>query len=95
VNAASAGRIGRTRNDQRAAGRDWLSLQPGLATRLLRRRRFRGCDFTHGKPDPDVFLIAGWELGVEPCHAVVLKSVPAGGQVAMSGGVAAIGIARR
>ncbi len=53
-----------------------------------------GRDFAHGKPDPEIFLTAARELGVEPGQSVVLEDAPAGVQAAKAGGMAAIGIAR-
>jgi beta-phosphoglucomutase len=53
-----------------------------------------GRDFAHGKPDPEIFLTAAHELGVEPSHAMVLEDATAGVQAAKAGGMAAIGIAR-
>jgi beta-phosphoglucomutase len=53
-----------------------------------------GRDFAHGKPDPEIFLTAAHELGVEPRHAMVLEDASAGVQAAKAGGMAAIGIAR-
>jgi beta-phosphoglucomutase-like phosphatase (HAD superfamily) len=53
-----------------------------------------GRDFAHGKPDPEIFLTAAHELGVEPRHAFVIEDASAGVQAAKAGGMAAIGIAR-
>ena len=54
-----------------------------------------GRDFAHGKPDPEIFLTAARELGVEPRAAIVLEDAPAGVQAAKAGAMAAIGIARK
>ena len=53
-----------------------------------------GRDFARGKPDPEIFLTAAHELGVEPRHAIVTEDASAGVQAAKAGGMAAIGIAR-
>jgi beta-phosphoglucomutase len=53
-----------------------------------------GRDFAHGKPDPEIFLTAAHELGVEPGHAIVVEDASAGVQAAKAGGMAAIGVAR-
>jgi beta-phosphoglucomutase-like phosphatase (HAD superfamily) len=53
-----------------------------------------GRDFAHGKPDPEIFLTAAHELGVEPGHAMVIEDATAGVQAAKAGDMAAIGIAR-
>jgi beta-phosphoglucomutase-like phosphatase (HAD superfamily) len=54
-----------------------------------------GRDFAHGKPDPEMFLTAARELGVEPAHAIVLEDAPAGIQAAEAGEMASIAVARR
>jgi beta-phosphoglucomutase-like phosphatase (HAD superfamily) len=54
-----------------------------------------GRDFAHGKPDPEMFLTAAHELGVEPADAVVVEDAPAGIQAAHAGEMASIGVARR
>ena len=53
-----------------------------------------GRDFAHGKPDPEIFLTAARELGVEPRDAMVLEDASAGVEAAKAGGMTAIGIAR-
>ena len=53
-----------------------------------------GRDFARGKPDPEIFLTAAHELGVEPRHAIVTEDASAGVQAAKAGAMAAIGIAR-
>jgi beta-phosphoglucomutase-like phosphatase (HAD superfamily) len=53
-----------------------------------------GRDFAHGKPDPEIFLTAAHELGVEPPHAIVVEDASAGVQAAKAGDMAAIGVAR-
>jgi beta-phosphoglucomutase-like phosphatase (HAD superfamily) len=49
---------------------------------------------SHGKPDPEIFLTAAHELGVQPRHAIVIEDASAGVQATKAGGMAAIGIAR-
>jgi len=70
------------------------TLRPGLSLLDYFDADLSGRDFAHGKPDPEIFLTAARELGVEPDHAVVLEDAPAGVQAAKAGGMAAIGIAR-
>ena len=53
-----------------------------------------GRDFAHGKPDPEIFLTAARELGVEPQAAIVMEDAAAGVEAAKRGGMNAIGIAR-
>jgi beta-phosphoglucomutase-like phosphatase (HAD superfamily) len=49
-------------------------------------------DFTHGKPDPEVFLVAAGKAGVEPRHAVVFEDAVYGIQAAKAAGMRAIGV---
>jgi beta-phosphoglucomutase len=70
------------------------TLRPGLSLLGYFDVDLSGRDFAHGKPDPEIFLTAARELGVEPAQAVVLEDAPAGVQAAKAGGMAAIGIAR-
>jgi beta-phosphoglucomutase len=53
-----------------------------------------GRDVAHGKPSPDLFLLAAQEMGVDPENCVVVEDAPAGVRAAKSGGMRAIGIAR-
>ena len=53
-----------------------------------------GRDFARGKPDPEIFLTAAHELGVEPGHAMVIEDASSGVQAAKAGGMAALGISR-
>jgi beta-phosphoglucomutase len=70
------------------------TLRPGLALLDYFDADVSGRDFAHGKPDPEIFLTAAHELGVEPRQAMVLEDAAAGVQAAKAGGMAAIGIAR-
>ena len=49
-------------------------------------------DFTHGKPDPEVFLVAARKAGVEPRHAVVFEDAVFGIQAARAAGMRAVGV---
>jgi beta-phosphoglucomutase len=70
------------------------TLRPGLSLQEYFDADLSGRDFAHGKPDPEIFLTAAHELGVEPGCAIVLEDAPAGVQAAKAGGMAAIGISR-
>ncbi len=70
------------------------SLRPGLTLLEYFDADVSGRDFAHGKPDPEIFLTAAHELGVEPRYAMVLEDASAGVEAAKAGGMAAIGIAR-
>jgi beta-phosphoglucomutase-like phosphatase (HAD superfamily) len=71
------------------------TLRPGLTLLDYFDADVSGRDFAHGKPDPEIFLTAARELGVEPQAAIVLEDAPAGVQAASAGAMAAIGIARK
>ena len=49
-------------------------------------------DFTHGKPDPEVFLVAARKAGIEPRHAVVFEDAVYGIQAAKAAGMRAVGV---
>ncbi len=70
------------------------TLRPGLTLHDYFDADVSGRDFAHGKPDPEIFLTAAHELGVEPRFAVVIEDASAGVEAAKAGGMAAIGIAR-
>ncbi len=54
-----------------------------------------GRDLRRGKPDPEIFLLAALELGVDPTRCIVVEDAPAGIQAAVAGGMASLGVARR
>jgi beta-phosphoglucomutase len=70
------------------------SVRPGLSLLDYFEADVSGRDFAHGKPDPEIFLTAARELGVEPRYAMVIEDASAGVEAAKAGGMAAIGIAR-
>jgi beta-phosphoglucomutase-like phosphatase (HAD superfamily) len=70
------------------------SIRPGLSLLDYFDADVSGRDFAHGKPDPEIFLTAARELGVEPRYALVLEDASAGVAAAKAGGMAAIGVAR-
>ena len=88
--------LGRVRLDIFAAGEGISSpvIRPGLTLLDVFDVDVSGRDFAHGKPDPEMFLTAASELGVEPEAAVVLEDAASGVQAAKAGGMAAVGIAR-
>ena len=49
-------------------------------------------DIRHGKPDPQVFLVAASKAGVPPAHAVVFEDAPVGIQAAKAAGMRAVGV---
>jgi HAD superfamily hydrolase (TIGR01509 family) len=46
-----------------------------------------GDEVAHGKPAPDIFLLAARRLGVPPAHCVVLEDAPAGLAAAAAAGM--------
>ena len=46
----------------------------------------------NAKPDPEIFLLAAKELGVEPKHCVVFEDAEAGVESAVRGGIRCIGV---
>ncbi len=49
-------------------------------------------DITHGKPDPEVFLVAAKKSGCEPGHSVVFEDAVVGIQAAKAAGMYAVGV---
>ena len=70
------------------------TLRPGQALLDYFDVDVSGRDFARGKPDPEIFLTAAHELGVEPRYAMVIEDASSGVQAAKAGDMAAIGIAR-
>ena len=70
------------------------TLRPGLTLLDYFDADVSGRDFAHGKPDPEIFLTAAHELGVEPRHAIAIADASAGIQAAKAGGMAALGVAQ-
>jgi beta-phosphoglucomutase-like phosphatase (HAD superfamily) len=53
-----------------------------------------GRTLTHGKPAPEIFLLAAAALKVEPACCFVAEDAPAGIEAARAGGMVALGVAR-
>ena len=51
-------------------------------------------DVTHGKPDPEGFLLAARRLGVPPVECVVIEDAPAGVEAAKAAGIRCVGVSR-
>ncbi len=49
-------------------------------------------DITHGKPDPEVFLVAAARSGVDPARCVVFEDAAFGIQAAKAAGMYAVGL---
>ncbi|MBI4659775.1 MAG: HAD family phosphatase [Verrucomicrobia bacterium] len=52
-----------------------------------------GQDVTHGKPNPEVFLLAARKLGFPPNACVVLEDAHVGIQAGLAGGMKVVGVA--
>jgi beta-phosphoglucomutase len=52
-----------------------------------------GRDVTHGKPDPQVFLLAAQRMDMVPARCVVIEDAPVGIAAARAAGMAAVGVA--
>ena len=66
------------------------------ATGLLERfdgRIFSATEVEHGKPAPDLFLLAARECGAEPERCVVVEDAPAGAAAGRRAGMAVLGYA--
>lgn len=77
-----------------AQGRTSPVVTPGLTLLELFDADVSGRNFGRGKPDPEMFLTAASELGVDPADAFVVEDAPSGVVAAKAGGMAALGIAR-
>jgi beta-phosphoglucomutase-like phosphatase (HAD superfamily) len=51
-------------------------------------------DVHHGKPDPEVYLIAASRLGAPPARSIVVEDAAAGVEGARRAGMRSIGISR-
>ncbi len=67
----------------------------GLEAGSLFEALVHGDDVKHGKPDPEVFLLAAKRLGVEPSRCVVVEDAPPGLEAAQRAGMASIGLASK
>jgi HAD superfamily hydrolase (TIGR01509 family) len=67
----------------------------GLGAGGLFEVSITGDDVQHGKPDPEVFLLAAGRLGVDPVRCVVLEDAPAGVEAARRAGMACVGLASK
>jgi HAD superfamily hydrolase (TIGR01509 family) len=53
-----------------------------------------GRELTHGKPHPEIFLLAAQELDVAPADCVVVEDAASGIQAARAAGMLSLGVAR-
>jgi HAD superfamily hydrolase (TIGR01509 family) len=71
-----------------------LTLADGRPVLSIFDADLSGRDVEHGKPDPELFLIAAEALHMPPQNCLVVEDAPAGIRAAHAGGMAAVGIAR-
>jgi len=64
----------------------------GLRAEAIFAACVSGDDVVHGKPHPEVFLLAAARLGADPASCVVVEDAPAGIEAARRAGMAAIGL---
>ena len=62
----------------------------GLSERFA-GRIFSGVDVEHGKPAPDLFLLAAERIGVDPEHCLVVEDSRAGVEAARAAGMRSLG----
>jgi beta-phosphoglucomutase len=51
-----------------------------------------GNDIAHGKPDPEIFLLAADRLDIKPQYCLVVEDADAGVEAAIRGGMAVLGV---
>ena len=51
-------------------------------------------DVTHGKPDPEVFLLAASRLGADPRRSIVVEDAPTGIEAGRRAGMLTVGVSR-
>lgn len=64
-----------------------------LGIREFFRAIICGQDVKHGKPNPEVFLLAASKLGVPPRQCVVFEDAHVGIEAAIAGGMKVVGVA--
>ena len=71
-----------------------VRLGPGLTLLDALDADVSGRDLAHGKPHPEIFLVAARELGLPPRECFVVEDAVSGIQAAKAGAMAALGVAR-
>jgi beta-phosphoglucomutase-like phosphatase (HAD superfamily) len=71
-----------------------IYLSPGKGLLDVFTANVCGRDLQQGKPNPEIFLIAAAELGVDPMQCVVVEDASAGIEAACAGRMTALGVAR-
>lgn len=60
------------------------------AVGILPKTLIAADDVTRGKPDPEPYLLAARQLGVDPAHCVVFEDAPAGLQAGRAAGMTTV-----
>jgi sugar-phosphatase len=63
------------------------------AVGILPKTLITADDITRGKPDPEPYLLAARQLGVDPAHCVVFEDAPAGLQAGRAAGMTTVALA--
>jgi HAD superfamily hydrolase (TIGR01509 family) len=63
----------------------------GMEELFPERARFSAEQVEHGKPAPDVFLLAAAEMGFDPEHCIVVEDSRAGLEAAVAAGMRVVG----
>ncbi|MFI9252985.1 HAD family hydrolase [Streptomyces sp. NPDC053069] len=63
------------------------------AVGILPKTLIAADDITRGKPDPEPYLLAARQLGVDPAHCVVFEDAPAGLQAGRAAGMTTVALA--
>ena len=71
-----------------------VRLGPGLTLLDALDADVSGRDLAHGKPHPEIFLVAARELDLPPGECFVIEDAVSGIQAAKAGDMAALGVAR-
>ena len=71
-----------------------IAAEPGRSLFEMFEVNVCGRDLAHGKPDPEIFLLAAAGLKIAPQQCIVLEDAPAGIEAARAGGMSSIGVAR-
>jgi HAD superfamily hydrolase (TIGR01509 family) len=70
-----------------------------VLTRLDLKQRFRfiltAADIHRGKPDPEIYLLAANQLGIEPAHMMVLEDSANGCRAAVAAGAFTVAVPNR
>ena len=64
----------------------------GLKNGALITQTVNGSEVKHGKPDPQVFLLAAQKLGIDPVNCAVIEDAPAGVEAARRAKMFSIGL---